>query len=125
MRVACAILGLPHDHADQIMEWVNQYFDREEGTRGSTKRGIAGAKDLALYLLDVVREVGLDVDAAREVIEQRSFSAAIDEDWARSRAYGVTGVPTFVAGGYGVVGAQPYEMLERLLTEVGAPPAQG
>jgi predicted DsbA family dithiol-disulfide isomerase len=27
----------------------------------------------------------------------------------------VTGVPTFVAGGYGVVGAQPYETLERLV----------
>jgi predicted DsbA family dithiol-disulfide isomerase len=35
-------------------------------------------------------------------------------DRAKSREYGVTGVPTFVAGGYGVVGAQPYEALERL-----------
>jgi predicted DsbA family dithiol-disulfide isomerase len=28
---------------------------------------------------------------------------------------GVTGVPTFVAGGQGVVGAQPYEALEQLI----------
>jgi len=27
----------------------------------------------------------------------------------------VTGVPTFVAGRYGVVGAQPYEALEQLV----------
>jgi predicted DsbA family dithiol-disulfide isomerase len=33
----------------------------------------------------------------------------------------VTGVPTFVAGGYGVVGAQPYEVLEQLVERVGAP----
>ena len=39
---------------------------------------------------------------------------AVDADWAKSRQYGVTGVPTFVAGGYGVVGAQPYEALEQL-----------
>jgi predicted DsbA family dithiol-disulfide isomerase len=49
------------------------------------------------------------------VLEQRTFSAAVDEDWARSRRYGITGVPTFVAGGYGVVGAQPYETLEHLV----------
>jgi len=32
----------------------------------------------------------------------------------------VTGVPTFVASGYGVVGAQPYEVLEQLLDRSGA-----
>jgi predicted DsbA family dithiol-disulfide isomerase len=30
-------------------------------------------------------------------------------------------VPTFVAGGYGVVGAQPYEVLAQLLEKVGVP----
>ena len=35
--------------------------------------------------------------------------------------YGVTGVPTFVAARYGVVGAQPYEVLERLVERAGAP----
>ena len=29
--------------------------------------------------------------------------------------YGVTGVPTFVIGDRGVVGAQPYEALEQLV----------
>ena len=43
-------------------------------------------------------------------------------DWAKSHEYGVTGVPTFVAGGYGVVGAQPYEVLEALAKKAGAAP---
>ena len=68
-------------------------------------------------LIDIARGVGLDEAKAREVLEQRTFKAAIDADWAKSRAYGVTGVPTFVAGGYGVVGAQPYEALEQLVLE--------
>ena len=72
-------------------------------------------------LLDVAQSVGLPVDEARQVIEQRTFEAVVDTDWAKSRDYGVTGVPTFVAGGYGVVGAQPYEALEHLMTTVGAP----
>ena len=71
-------------------------------------------------LLDIVKARGLSVDSAREVLEQRSFRDAVDADWAKSQQAGVTGVPTFVAGGYGVVGAQPYEALEQLMGEIGA-----
>jgi predicted DsbA family dithiol-disulfide isomerase len=49
------------------------------------------------------------------VLEKRTYQAAVDADWEKSRQYGVTGVPTFVAGGQGVVGAQPYEALEQLI----------
>ena len=57
---------------------------------------------------------------ARTVLHERLFSEAVDRDWKKSRNYGVTGVPTFLAGGYGVVGAQPYEALEKLMKEVDA-----
>ena len=66
-------------------------------------------------LLDIAERVGLSVDGAREVLERRTFKDAVDADWALSRQYGITGVPTFVAGRYGVVGAQPYEALEELV----------
>jgi predicted DsbA family dithiol-disulfide isomerase len=49
------------------------------------------------------------------VIEKRTHKAAIDADWEKSHRYGVTGVPTFVVGSNGVVGAQPYEALEELV----------
>ena len=68
-------------------------------------------------LVKLAESIGLSADAAREVIEKRSFKAAVDADWDRSRQYGVTGVPTFVAGRHGVVGAQPYEALEQLVTQ--------
>ena len=71
-------------------------------------------------LLDVARSIGLDAGAAREVLEKRTFEAAVDADWRTSREAGVTGVPTFAAGGYGVVGAQPYEAIAELLESVGA-----
>jgi predicted DsbA family dithiol-disulfide isomerase len=77
------------------------------------------ARDISqpAVLLEIAERVGLPVEAAREVLERRTFKAAVDEDWAISRQIGVSGVPTFVAGRYGVVGAQPYEVLERLVTE--------
>ena len=68
-------------------------------------------------LLEIVEAAGLPVDEARKVLETRSFKDAVDADWHKSRHYGVTGVPTFVAGGYGVVGAQPYEALEQLINK--------
>jgi predicted DsbA family dithiol-disulfide isomerase len=75
------------------------------------------ARDISqpAVLLNIVKAVGLPVDGARQVIEQRTFKDAVDADWKLSREYGITGVPTFVAGRYGVVGAQPYEALEALV----------
>jgi predicted DsbA family dithiol-disulfide isomerase len=66
-------------------------------------------------LLEIARHVGLDEAQAREVLEERTHKAAVDADWDKSRQYGVSGVPTFVVGNQGVVGAQPYEALEELV----------
>jgi predicted DsbA family dithiol-disulfide isomerase len=71
-------------------------------------------------LVDMARSVGLPAEPARAVLTERRFKEAVDADWAKSRAWGITGVPTFVAGRYGVVGAQPYEMLEELAVKAGA-----
>ena len=71
-------------------------------------------------LVEIARSVGLSPDTACEVLAERRFKDAVDADWAKSRRYGITGVPTFVAEGRGVVGAQPYEVLVELLEQVGA-----
>ena len=68
-------------------------------------------------LVDVARSVGLPADEAADVLQQRRYRAGVDADWAKSRDYGVTGVPTFVSGGHGVVGAQPYETLVQFLRQ--------
>lgn len=69
-------------------------------------------------LVRIAERLGLPGDQAREVITTRSHKAAIDADWRRSMEIGVTGVPTFVAGGYGVVGAQPHDALVQLVRQV-------
>jgi len=68
-------------------------------------------------LVQLAESVGLPGDKAREVLEKRLYKSAVDADWQKSRDYGVTGVPTFVIGRRGVVGAQPYEALEQLVKE--------
>ena len=71
-------------------------------------------------LVKIASGIGLPEDEAGRILAERSFSDAVDRDWQRSRSLGVTGVPTFVAGGQGVVGAQPYEALKQLVVEAGA-----
>ncbi|MDC1133404.1 DsbA family protein [Alphaproteobacteria bacterium] len=70
-------------------------------------------------ILDVVSKSNLDVNEAKSVILNRTFKSHIDKDWEKSEKYGVTGVPTFVYEGQSLVGAQPYESLERFLNHFG------
>ena len=125
--------GLPYSHRTHT---YNSRLSQELGKWADTQPGGEAIHD-ALYrayfvdgvnvgdieaLLEVAKAVGLDVAEARTVLESRSFKDAVDADWEKSRQYGVTGVPTFVAGRQGVVGAQPYEMLEKLLQQAGVEP---
>lgn len=66
-------------------------------------------------LVDLAKSVGLPEDKAREVIESRTFSDAVDRDWELSRKKGVNAVPTFFMGLDRLVGAQPYEVLEKMV----------
>ncbi len=83
-----------------------------------------GAVDLSdpAALADVAVAEGMgraEVDAA---IAAHAGAAPVDAGWRRSRAAGVTAVPTYTAAGRVVVGAQPYELLVRLVTAAGAVP---
>jgi predicted DsbA family dithiol-disulfide isomerase len=125
--------GLPYGRRSHT---YNSRLAQELGKWAETQPG-GEAVDDALYkayfvdarnigdpevLLDLVRSAGLAVDAAKAALAERRFKEAVDADWAKSREFGVTGVPTYVAAGYGVVGAQPYEVLEMLAKKAGAQP---
>lgn len=80
--------------------------------------------DVNLALIDnlvtIAGGVGLDQDAARVSLETRTMRQKVDDDWAQSRNLGITGVPTFVCNGRAAVGAQPVEVIERLVVSAGA-----
>jgi predicted DsbA family dithiol-disulfide isomerase len=128
MRARMASEGLPYGNRTMT---YNSRLAQELGKWADTQPGGDAIHDALFkaYFVDarnigdpeelvrIAESVGLPGDDAKEVIDKRTFRTAVDEDWAKSRAYGITGVPTFVAGGYGVVGAQPYEALERLVEQ--------
>ncbi len=66
-------------------------------------------------LIDLAASLGLPAEEARGVLESRTHRKAVDADWSRARALGVSAVPTFLLGPSGLVGAQPYHVLEDFL----------
>ncbi len=128
MRARMEAEGLPYGNRSMT---YNSRLAQELGAWADTQPGgeaihdalfrayFVDARDIsdADVLVEIAAAVGLPADQAREVIEKRTHQAAIDTDWNKSHQYGVTGVPTFVAGGHGVVGAQPYEALEQLVKQ--------
>lgn len=71
-------------------------------------------------LVSLAAAAGLNADDAGESLASRRFRDDVDADWQRSAELGITGVPTYIAGEQGVVGAQPLEVLERLVSAAGA-----
>jgi len=123
--------GLPYNKRSHT---YNSRLAQELGAWAETQDG-GGAIHEALFkayfvdgqnigdvdvLVGVAEKVGLSGKDALEVLQSRSFKDQVDADWAKSRQFGVTGVPTYVAEGQGIVGAQPYEALSQLMDAAGA-----
>lgn len=70
-------------------------------------------------LVALAKSVDLPEREARSVLELRTFREAVDSDWERSHALGITGVPTFVVDHQAAVGFQAYEELGRFLQRCG------
>ena len=110
--------------AQELGKWAD-FQDRGEGIHDALFRAyFVDARNIAdpEVLTQIAQGVGLPGEQVREVLQTRSFKAAVDEDWSKAARYGITGVPTFVAGRYSLVGAQPYELLERLVQAAGKTP---
>ena len=126
MKARMAAEGLPYGErtmtynsrlAQELGKWADTQPGGEAIHDALFRAYFVEARDISqpAVLLEIAQHVGLSADGAREVLEKRTFKDAVDADWELSRQYGVTGVPTFVAGRHGVVGAQPYEALEQLV----------
>ena len=126
MKARMAAEGLPYGEramtynsrlAQELGKWADTQPGGEAIHDALFRAYFVEARDISqpAVLVDIARHVGLSADGAREVLEKRTFKDAVEADWKLSRRYGVTGVPTFVVGRYGAVGAQPYEALEQLV----------
>jgi predicted DsbA family dithiol-disulfide isomerase len=69
-------------------------------------------------LAKLATSAGLDEDRVRDVLAGQEYADEVAADVAQARAYGATGVPFFVVDQkYGVSGAQPAEVFDRVLRQ--------
>ncbi|HET9410496.1 MAG TPA: DsbA family protein [Candidatus Dormibacteraeota bacterium] len=72
-------------------------------------------------LVDVGASVGLDREELRLAIEDGRYEPLIDESRREAESVGINAIPAHVFGGrYLVVGAQPYEVFQRVLDRLRA-----
>jgi predicted DsbA family dithiol-disulfide isomerase len=106
--------------AQELAKWADAKGKGEEVTDALFRAYFVDVKNIgkAEVLAKIAEENDLPADEAMDVLLSRKFKDAVDEDWRRCASFGVNAVPTFLAGRYLMVGAQPYEELERLIQHV-------
>ena len=126
-------LGLPFNRppvtynsrrAQELGKWVEEQGRGEEFHRAMFEAYFVRGENLALWpvLERAVRALGLDPDQAKRALDGGQYAAAVDRDWQYSRQVGVRAVPSFLAGGRLLVGAQPWAQLSGLVEAAGHRP---
>ena len=133
MKVNMDREGLPYNterrwsynsrRAQELTKWAETKRKAEELANALFRAYFIDVKNISKteVLAKIAEESGLPADEATDVLMSRSFKDAVDDDWRRCAAVGVNAVPTFLAGRYLMVGAQPYEELERLVQHAAKP----
>lgn len=100
--------------AQELGKWAEAKGRGDEFHNAVFRSYFVEGKNIAKkeVLGELASRVGLAKEEAFEILESRSFKAAVDEDWRLSREWGINAVPTFVIGGDRLVGAQPYPVLD-------------
>jgi predicted DsbA family dithiol-disulfide isomerase len=113
--------------AQELSKWAEEKGKGDEIHDALFRAYFVDVKNIGKVepLAEIAHALGLPADEATEVLVSRKYKDAVDDDWRRCAAYGVTAVPTFLAGRYIMVGAQPYEELQGLVEHVMKEPVEG
>jgi predicted DsbA family dithiol-disulfide isomerase len=133
LKSTAAGLGLPFTarsmtynsrRAQELGKWAEEEGRGEAFHRLVFEAYFAHGRNIARLdvLMDLAATAGLDPLAVRTVLDQGRYKQAVDLDWQRSHAQGITAVPTFQINGRRLVGAQSYEAIRDMAIAAGAKP---
>jgi predicted DsbA family dithiol-disulfide isomerase len=107
--------------AQELGKWAEELGKGKEFHAAVFKAYFADGKNIGKIpvLADLAGSLGLSPGEAKEVLETRAFKEAVDRDWERCHIMGVRAVPTFLMGNETLVGAHPYETLEKFMIDHG------
>jgi len=131
LRKTATELGLPFGErtrtynsrlAQELGLWAEEQGAGEAFHLAAFKAYFVDGQNIAdpRFLAELASTTGLSDKAAEDVLTNRLFKVAVDKDWQAARELAITAVPTFLMNQDRLVGAQPYELLENLVTMHGA-----
>jgi predicted DsbA family dithiol-disulfide isomerase len=103
--------------ATELGKWAEEMGRGDEYHNAVFKAYFAEGLNISdvSVLKELCKWIGLNPLEAEKAISNRNYKKAVNEDWEYSLRIGVSAVPTFLFDNRIVVGAQPYEMLVKLV----------
>lgn len=69
-------------------------------------------------LEEIAGSSGLDWEELSRRLTERTYAERVDEQVEEARQYGINGIPAFIIGRYLFMGAQPYELFQKVMEKV-------
>jgi predicted DsbA family dithiol-disulfide isomerase len=103
--------------AQELGKWAESQGSGDQYHRAVYRAFFVDGVNIALVdeLLKIAESVGLHADEALKILNTRSFAAAVDADWQRSRDMRITSVPTHLFEGKRLAGFAPYDDFVHLI----------
>lgn len=68
-------------------------------------------------LVEIAEGIGLNAEGFRDALENRRYQHKVLSESEEAHRMGVTGIPCFIVGNNGIMGAQNYESLKHLIEQ--------
>jgi len=109
--------------AQELGKWAEQQGQGDNFRRAVYHAYFVEGINISLVdeLVQIAQSVGLSGDDARNVLKEKSYIEAVNADWKRARALGVTAVPTHIFEGKMLVGFASYDEFIHLIGKAPKP----
>ena len=72
-------------------------------------------------LQNIGEQVGIDAQEMKNILDTNHYTTQTREQYNEALSIGVSGIPSFIIGGYFFSGAQPYEIFKKVVEAVKRP----
>ena len=103
--------------AQELGKWAESRDKGHEFHNAMFRAYYVGGQNIGRVdvLVEIAESINLNGKDAQKIIQERTYMEAVDLDWKRSYELRVSAVPTFLFNHQILVGAQKYEILEKLM----------
>lgn len=112
----------------RLLTWSAEYNKQTELKLALFKAHFSENKHLndKSVLIDIVTEVGLDAEKARDILDSDQYSEEVRAEQNSFQQMGITSVPTFIINDqYAISGGQPVDAFQKALLQISSQTESG